>query len=341
MYVGVDVGGTKVLAVETDPDGVVLASAQRSAHGEHGTVGELEDAMTEAVEEVAGGRELTGVGVSAAALVDVGADLVRFSTHLPWQEDPVRERLAERWQTAVVMENDANCAAVAEHAYGAAHGVDSFLLITIGTGIGGAVVHDGHVTRGAEGMAGEFGHMRVVPDGLPCECGLTGCWEQYCSGNVLPRLTASERPELTDGPAVTAAAQAGDPVARAAFAQVGDWLGVGIAGLVAALDPDMVVVGGGVSAAGDLLLDPARERLIRSTYAAGHRHLPPLVPARLGPEAGAVGASLLARTDSPLPLVRYLWQMLTVGGPATRTRRAAATGRPRPQPRPRPRRKPR
>ncbi|MDQ4052241.1 MAG: ROK family protein, partial [Actinomycetota bacterium] len=271
MYVGVDVGGTKVLAVSTDADGVVVGSAQASTRGEHGTAQELEDAMSAAVAEVAAGRPVTGVGVSVAGLVDVTADLVRFCTHLPWRQDPVRTRLAERWQLPVLMENDANCAAVAEHAHGAAHGVGSFLLVTIGTGIGGAIVHDGLVLRGAGGMAGEFGHMRVQTDGRSCECGLVGCWEQYCSGNVLPRLTRGERPDLVDGPAVTAAAQAGDPVARAAFEQVGEWLGVGVAGLVAAFDPAMVVVGGGVSAVGDLLLDPAREAMIRSTYAARHR----------------------------------------------------------------------
>ncbi len=296
MYIGVDVGGTKVLAVETDADGVVIETAQRSTRGEHGTVHELEDAMTAAVTEVAGGRPVAGVGVSAAGLVDVTADVVRYCTHLPWREESVRARLAERWQTTVAMDNDGNCAALAERAYGAAHGIDSFLLVTIGTGIGGAIVHDGEVLRGAGGMAGEFGHMRVQVDGRPCECGLVGCWEQYCSGNVLPRLTAAVRPDLLDGPAVTAAAQAGDPVAGAAFEQVGEWLGVGVAGLVAAFDPEMVVVGGGVSAAGDLLLDPAREALIRSTYAAAHRRLPPLVPARLGPAAGAIGAAYLVRS---------------------------------------------
>lgn len=295
MYVGVDVGGTKVLAVELAGDGTVVRTAQRSTRGEEGTPTELEDALTAAVAEVADGRPLTAVGVSAAGLVDTAADLVRYCTHLPWREDPVRARLAERWGTRVVMENDANCAAVAEHEHGAARGVDSFLLVTIGTGIGGAVVEGGRVLHGVGGMAGEFGHMRLVPDGLPCECGLVGCWEQYCSGNALPRLTAAERPDLLDGPAVTAAAQQGDPVACAAFAEVGDWLGVGLAALVSALDPSLVVVGGGVSAVGDLLLDPARESMLRSTYAATHRHLPPLVPAALGPQAGAIGAAYLAR----------------------------------------------
>jgi glucokinase len=295
MYVGVDVGGTKVLAVELDDDGTVRRTAQRSTRGEEGTPTELEDALTASVAEVADGTPLTAVGVSAAGLVDIEADLVRYCTHLPWREDPVRARLADRWGTRVVMENDANCAAIAEHEHGAARGVDSFLMVTIGTGIGGAIVEGGRVLHGSGGMAGEFGHMRMVPDGLPCECGLVGCWEQYCSGNALPRLTAAERPDLLDGPAVTAAAQEGDPVACAAFAQVGDWLGVGLAALISAFDPAMVVIGGGVSAVGDLLLDPARASMIRSTYAASHRHLPPLVPATLGPQAGAIGAAYLAR----------------------------------------------
>ncbi len=194
MYVGVDVGGTKVLAVETDDDGAVLRTAQRSTRGEEGTPDELEDALTDAVAEVADGRPLTAVGVSVAGLVDTEADRVRYCTHLPWRDDPVRSRLADRWGTTVVLENDANCAAVAEREHGAAHGVASFLLVTIGTGIGGAIVHDGRVLRGAQGMAGEFGHMRVQTYGRPCECGLTGCWEQYCSGNVLPRLTAARAP---------------------------------------------------------------------------------------------------------------------------------------------------
>jgi glucokinase len=185
-------------------------------------------------------------------------------------------------------------------------------MITMGTGIGGALVLDGRVHRGWNGMAGEFGHMQVVPDGRPCECGRSGCWEQYSSGNALVRVArslmaeqpsmlgemAEGNPERVTGPMVTAAAEDGDLVARRAFASVGDWLGVGTANLVAAFDPELVVVGGGVSAAGDRLLDPAREALRRSLVGAGHRVTPQLVAAELGPEAGMIGAALLASASA-------------------------------------------
>jgi glucokinase len=182
-------------------------------------------------------------------------------------------------------------------------------MVTLGTGIGGAVMLEGRVHRGRNGMAGEFGHMQVVPDGLPCECGGRGCWEQYSSGNALVRYARQRigreptvleeacegAPERLTGPMVSAAAEDGDLVARAAFASVGDWLGVGLANLVAAFDPDCIVVGGGVSAAGDRLLDPARAALARSLVGAGHRVVPAVLRAGLGPEAGVVGAADLVR----------------------------------------------
>ncbi|MEJ7832591.1 MAG: ROK family protein [Nocardioides sp.] len=294
MYVGVDVGGTKVLAVELLEDGRVGRSARRATPRRGARDRDLDAVVDEAITEVAAGRDVTGIGLSVAGLVDPARDLVRFATHLPWVEDPVRSRLAARWGLPVVLDNDANCAAVAELALGVARGVDSFVMVMVGTGIGGAIVEGGQLVRGANGMAGEFGHMKVVHDGLPCPCGLTGCWEQYASGNTLPRLIGDERPDLTDGLAVGAAAESGDRVALAALAEVGDWLGVGIANLVSALDPALVVVGGGVSAVGDLLLDPARVALERSVLGVGHRRLPPIVRARFGPDAGAVGAAYLA-----------------------------------------------
>lgn len=298
VVVGVDIGGTKVLAARVGCDGSLGPVARRSTRSEHGSVAELEDALTSAVAEAAGGLRPAAVGISAAGLVDDRADLVHYCTHLPWRDDAVRPRLEERWQVPVVLENDANCAAVAEVRLGAARSLaadESFLMITIGTGIGGAIVHQGRLWHGRQGMAGEFGHMRLVPEGLPCPCGLAGCWEQYCSGTALRRLVAAHRPELRDGAAVTQAARDGDAAAVAAFTQVGTWLGAGVAGLTSAFDPSLVVIGGGVSAAGELLLGPARSALARNTYAARYRRLPDLVPAELGPEAGAVGAALLAR----------------------------------------------
>jgi glucokinase len=301
VHVGVDVGGTKVLAVELAGDGgdlVVVSSAQVPMPGRSASVAEVEEAVARAALDVAAGRPLSGVGVSAAGLVDRAGERVRFAAHLPWRDAPVRDRLADRIGVPVVLNNDANCAAHAELVAGALRGVSSALLITVGTGIGGAVVLDGRVVRGANGMAGEFGHVQVVPNGLVCECGLRGCWEQYCSGRALERVMRVALGSHLDGPEVAALARDGHPVARQAFATVGTWLGVGIAGLVSAVDPETVVVGGGVSAVGDLLLEPARLGLLTSLQATTYREVPPLAPTRFGPEAGAVGAALLSAGSS-------------------------------------------
>lgn len=295
MYVGVDIGGTKVLAVLLSAAGDVVGTAQVPMPGRTASEAEVEDALVAAATAVAGGAPITGLGVAAAGFVDGSGERVRFAPHLPWRDAPVRRRIADRVGVPVVLDNDANCAAYAEIVAGVARGVGSGLLITVGTGIGGAVLQDGAVVRGANGMAGEFGHVQVVPDGLACECGLHGCWEQYCSGRALERVMRVTLGSHLDGPAVAAAARAGDRVAREAFASIGTWLGVGIASLISAFDPEIVVVGGGVSAVGDLLLEPARRGLLDSLPAVGHRVVPPLVPASFGPEAGAAGAAFLAR----------------------------------------------
>lgn len=305
--VGVDVGGTKVLAGVVGEDGSVLRTVRSATPGRLATVESVEDAVVEAVAAVAGEIPLAAVGLAAAGFVS--EDRVVFAPHLPWRGEPVRDRLAARLGAPVMLDNDANCAAHAEATYGAGRGAGSMLLVTLGTGIGGALVLDGRVWRGAHGMAGEFGHMQLVPDGAPCECGRRGCWEQYCSGNALLRHARSRlgseptvMTEMCDGdpgrltgPMIVAAAADGDLVAHAAFGSVGEWLGVGLAGLVAAFDPELLVVGGGVAGAGDRLLDPAREALARSLVGAAHRDVPPLRPAALGPEAGMVGAAVLAR----------------------------------------------
>ena len=312
VVVGVDIGGTKVLAGVVDAEGRVSSTALRTTPGRRGVTRQAEDAMVEAVLEAAAGRRLAGVGIAAAGFVDPAGERVMFAPHLPWQGEPLRDLLEERLGCPVLLDNDANCAARAEAHHGAARGAGSVLVITMGTGIGGAFLLDGAVLRGANGMAGEFGHMQVVPGGRACECGKSGCWEQYSSGNALVRdartLMAEQpsvlaevsggRPERVTGPMVSAAAEQGDLVARQAFASVGDWLGIGTANLVAALDPELVVVGGGVSAAGDRLLDPARDALRRTLVGAAHRRVPEIVAATLGPRAGMIGAALLVRRVS-------------------------------------------
>lgn len=312
LFIGVDVGGTKVLAAEVSESGQFERTARRSTPGRRVDASLVEDAIRAAVLDVADGRQVDGVGLAAAGFVDASGERVMFAPHLPWRGEDVRTRLAERWGTTVALDNDANCVARAECLYGAARDVGDALVVTMGTGIGGAVVIGGRVHRGRNGMAGEFGHMQVVPDGQPCECGGRGCWEQYSSGNALVRYArerigheptmleeaCSGNPDLLVGPMVTAAAEDGDLMARQAFASVGDWLGVGLANLVAAFDPEVIVIGGGVSVAGDRLLEPARTALTRSLVGAAHRVVPPVLQARFGAEAGVVGAADLARAQA-------------------------------------------
>lgn len=315
VWIGVDVGGTKVLAGVVDECGHVVRTARRATPGRRVDIAQVEDALVAAVLEAADGAPIAGVGVAAAGFVDAAGERVMFAPHLPWQGQNVRERLSNRWGVPVVLDNDANCAALAEWTYGAARGAGSAIVVTLGTGIGGAILMGGQLVRGANGMAGEFGHMQVVPNGQVCECGGQGCWEQYSSGNALVRFARQHmgeqlsvleeatggNPDRLTGPMVTEAAEAGDMAARQAFAAVGNWLGVGVANLVAALDPDVVVVGGGVAQAGDRLLEPARNALQRSLVGAAHRVVPPVVSATLGPEAGLVGAAELARRAGAQP----------------------------------------
>ena len=314
VVVGIDIGGTKVLAGVVDVDGAVRRTASRTTPGRRVDVALVEEALSAALSEVVGEDRLRAVGLAAAGFVDRAGELVRFAPHLPWRDAPVRATLAARWGVPVVLENDATAAVHAEVTYGAARGAEDVVLVTMGTGIGGGVVVGGQVHRGWNGMAGEFGHMQVVPDGVACECGGRGCWEQYTSGNALVRFARAQlgarptmleemcdgNPDALTGPMITAAAEDGDLVAHEAFGQVGDWLGVGLANLVAAFDPECVVVGGGVSAAGDRLLAPARAALERSLVGGRRREVPPVLAARLGPRAGLVGAAdLAARTRNP------------------------------------------
>lgn len=294
VVVGVDVGGTKVLAGVVDEAGHVLRPVSRATPGRTCSVSALEDVLTAAVGAASDGAPVAAVGLAAAGFVDSAGERVAFAPHLPWRDDRVRERLHRRWGVPVVLENDATCACLAEHRFGAARGADSALLVTVGTGIGGGLVIGGRTVRGAGGMAGEYGHMTVVLDGLPCECGRRGCWEQYVSGRALLRAAYGGDPAQTEGVHVTEAARQGGAAALQAFAEVGTWLGRGLANLVAAIDPERIVVGGGVSAAGDLLLDPARLALAEHVVGAGHRRVPPVVRAELGAAAGLVGAAALA-----------------------------------------------
>jgi glucokinase len=293
--IGVDIGGSKVVAATVGPAGEVLDREDRVTPGRTTDASVVEDVIADAVEALRARCRVAALGVGAAGFVDRDQQRVMFAPHLSWRDEPLAKRLSERLAMPVLVDNDANAALWAEHRFGVARDARDVVMITLGTGIGGAVLVGGGVYRGRNGMAGEFGHMQVVPNGRPCECGGTGCWEQYCSGKALARFAREARSELA-GPALTDAARAGDPIALGAFNEVGRWLGTGVANVVAALDPELVVIGGGVSSAGELLLDPARRTLQETLVGGGFRETPRLVAAELGPLAGAIGAADLARS---------------------------------------------
>jgi glucokinase len=312
LTVGVDIGGTKVAAGVVTHAGVVLEQVRRETPDRTKAPDVVEDTIVDAVLDLAERHELHAVGIGAAGFIDATRSHVLFSPHLSWRNEPLREAISSRLRLPVVVENDANAALWAEWRFGAARGASHIVCVNLGTGIGGAILVDGRLQRGRYGMAGEFGHMQVVPDGRRCECGNRGCWEQYASGNALVReareMATARSPvaqsildraggdvEAITGPLVTAAAQDGDPAARELVEEVGGWLGLGIANLVAALDPGTVVVGGGLSEVGEMLLAPARDTFRRSLSGRRFRPEADVVQAELGNSAGLVGAADLAR----------------------------------------------
>jgi glucokinase len=312
LSIGVDIGGTKILAGIVNEDGEVLATARRATP--RNDANDVLDLVGEVVRELVSGsvEALDGVGLGVAGLVDADRSKVYFAPNLRWSQVPVRALLEASTGLPVVVENDGNVAAWGEARFGAGRGVRDLTLVTVGTGIGGGIVINGALFRGAHGAAGEIGHINAVPDGRPCGCGRNGCLEQYASGNALvreARLLAAERrseagvllelgdgtPEGVQGVHVTEAAKAGDPVAMAAFTIVGTWLGRGLADLAAVLDPEVFVIGGGVSEAGDLLLASARQTLADKLIGQQNRPAPVVRSAALGNSAGLVGAADLAR----------------------------------------------
>ncbi|HEX8306191.1 MAG TPA: ROK family glucokinase [Jatrophihabitans sp.] len=310
LAIGVDIGGTKVAAGVVDDEGRVIDSTRRPTPGSD--VARTEAVIAEVVNELSARHRVSAVGIGAAGWIANDLATVLFSPHLAWRDEPLRDALAEAIGVPVVVENDANAAAWAEYRYGAARGARVAVMVTMGTGIGGGLVVDGVLYRGAYGVGCEYGHMCVVPDGRRCACGNRGCWEMYASGRALARdareladvspvgahrlmtLAGGDLNQLT-GPLVTEAAREGDPAAVEIYTAMGRWLGRGLANLAAVIDPTVFVIGGGVSEAGDLLLGPARQAFGESLTGRGFRPAADILLAELGPQAGLVGAADLAR----------------------------------------------
>lgn len=310
LTVGIDIGGTKIGAAVVDEDGSIVAS-DKVKTPKIG-IGSVQSAVVEVVQSFATNYEIDAVGVGAAGFVNASRSAVLLAPNLGWEDIPLKENLEARLNLPVTIENDANVAAWGEFEFGAGKGLTDMVCVTVGTGIGGGLVLNGELFRGAHGVAAEIGHICVENGGRPCGCGNRGCWEQYASGNALvreARWLASERrsearallslgdgtPEGINGAHVTKAANEGDPVALAAFDAVSRWLGVGMADLASVLDPGCFVLGGGVSEAGDLLLQPVKRAFKDSLSGAKVRPIAEVRLAELGNKAGVVGAADLAR----------------------------------------------
>lgn len=310
VTVGVDIGGTKIAVAVVDENGAIVAQDRRKTPATDPTL--IGDAVAESVNMLKRDHPVEAVGVGAAGFVDAARRTVLFAPNIRWVDEPLADRLEALVDLPVVVENDANAAAWGEFRFGAGADVDDMLLVTVGTGIGGGIIQGGRLDRGAFGVAGEIGHLRMVPAGIRCGCGQYGCWEQYASGRALVRETRDRitaqidlaKPladlvggdvSLITGQMVTEQAQKGDPMAIDLIADVGRWLGEGIASLAAVIDPSVVAIGGGVAKAGDLLLEPARAAFRRSLSAPVYRPQAVLRPASLGNDAGMIGAADLAR----------------------------------------------
>jgi glucokinase len=304
----VDIGGTKILAGVVDDDGAIVEEVRVESPATD--VDAITDAVSGLVEDLATRHDFGNVGVGAAGYIDRARSTVLFAPNIAWRDVNLRAQLEQRTGKAVVIENDANAAAWGEFTFGAGADIDDFLLITVGTGVGGGLVLDGSLYRGAFGIGAEIGHMRVVPGGILCGCGNLGCYEMYASGSALVRMAreaaeagradgllkrAGGEVEAIDGPLVTTAAQQGDAAALGLLGELGRWLGEGIASLTAVLDPAMVAIGGGVSEADELLLEPAREGFLSQLTGRGHRPELAIRKAALGSRAGLIGAADLAR----------------------------------------------
>lgn len=308
--IGVDLGGTKMAT------GVLSAGSEIVFESKERSTGQTEDALVDLlvreIEEAKGARPgVAAAGLGIPATIDHDRGVAISAVNLPIDNLAIRDLVGERVGLPVFVDNDANVAALAEHLFGAARGADNAVMLTLGTGIGGGLILGGELYRGATGAAAELGHMVIAMDGLPCQgnCPGHGCVETYASGTALARegRDAAERSpdsalsamlangEEIDGKAVTEAALSGDETAREVFDLVGSRLGVALTSFANIFEPEVFVIGGGVIAAGDLLLEPARREL--RARALPPMNETPVVAAELGPDAGMIGAAAMARLE--------------------------------------------
>ncbi|MBT1017995.1 ROK family glucokinase [Canibacter sp. lx-72] len=309
MAIGIDIGGTKIAGGVVTADGEVLATVTKPtpAADPNATI----NTILAVIAELRSNYEVTAVGLGAPGFIDNSRSKIIFSPNITWHNEPLSQKISSSTQLPVILENDANVAAWGEFKFGAAQNHHTAAVITVGTGIGGGIILEDRLIRGSYGFAGEIGHMNMVAAGRLCGCGANGCWEMYSSGNALveyARTRAAQTPadaskmlELAGGsPAgitgliVTKAASEGDRAAQDSFREIGKWLGRGMVNLAAILDPEVFVLAGGVSEAGDLLRVPVAESFKENLVASDYRPSPLILLAKLRNSAGLIGAADLA-----------------------------------------------
>jgi glucokinase len=316
--VGVDLGGSHVLAALVDDAGVILERAERDVvdHAPSVVVETIADAVDEVVKKAKAAPKALGIGSPGA--IDRASGAVVYSPNFSWHDVPLGALLHERCKMPVLVGNDARCATLGEHAFGTGRGVANFVLLTLGTGIGGGIVADGILLLGSFGCAGEVGHHQVrATDGFACNCGKTGCFEAQASGTGLIRhalalapsfphsALVAGKPGKLGSKSIRKAAEARDPHGLAAWERYVDDLARGVANVIAFVNPEVIALGGGVAGAGDFLLDALRPRVDALTTMAP-RGRTRIVAASLGNDAGAIGAAVMAdrgglTTTEPTP----------------------------------------
>ena len=313
LILGIDLGGTKILSSVITPEGEMLSrdhSITPAAEGPEGVIQAILASAERAFEGAAIATDrVSAVGIGAPGLADTEAGILYTSPNLPgWKDVPLRDIIQERFKKRAFLINDGNAAALGEYYFGAAKGVAHFIYVTISTGIGGGIVIDGKVLNGSKGMAGEIGHMTIADEGPPCRCGNQGCWEALASGTALAKAArkrietgvdttilsfADGKIENVTAQTVQSAAEKGDSVADQLIRKTAYYFGVGLANLINVFNPEMIVIGGGLSNMGDRLLKPAYEVAERRAFNRVYRTVR-FANAALGRNCGVLGAAAFA-----------------------------------------------
>ncbi len=308
--IGIDVGGTNVKIALVDNKGKIIYSNSIPTRAEMGyeyTINNMKEAITELIKETKSDpKNIESIGFGFPGQIDYQKGIVRLAPNIPgWVNVPIAEIMEKEFGIPTRVDNDVRCAALGELNYGAGQGCDNLICITVGTGIGSGLVINGKLVRGASNAAGEIGHIKLDMNGGPlCGCGDRGCLEAFASGPSIVALAEEyikggkstkyrelANPDITPY-IVSEAAKQGDPVAKRIFTIVGEYIGIGLASVVNLLNPEKIIIGGGVAAAGDLLLTPIKESLVKRAMPIAGSAVE-IVPAQLGNSAGVIGASLL------------------------------------------------